>query len=63
MDQVILQLLANQGYIFIYIRNLYTFGSNDHGQLGLGDTKDHKDPKIVDFFQKKNIKVKDAICG
>lgn len=43
--------------------NLYTYGSNKHGQLGHGDKNDVKEPKIVDYFEKKNIKVKEALSG
>jgi alpha-tubulin suppressor-like RCC1 family protein len=44
-------------------RNLYTFGNNEHGQLGHGDKKNLVSPKIVEFFSKKNIKIRDAVCG
>lgn len=45
------------------LRNLYTYGSNKHGQLGHGDKTDLKAPKIVEYFEKKNIKIKEALCG
>ena len=38
-------------------------GSGADGKLGHGDTKDQKQPKLVDFFEKNNIKVKDAVAG
>lgn len=44
-------------------RNLYSFGSGSDGKLGHGDTKDVSEPKIIDYFQKHNIKVKDAVAG
>jgi hypothetical protein len=42
---------------------LYSFGSGSDGKLGHGDTKDLAEPKIIDYFQKHNIKVKDAVAG
>ena len=38
-------------------------GSGADGKLGHGDTKDQKQPKMVEFFEKNNIKVKDAVAG
>ena len=31
--------------------------------MGHGDTKDVESPRIIDYFQKNNIKVKDAVAG
>ncbi len=42
---------------------MYTFGSGKLGQLGHGEQKNAEQPKLVEYFQKKNIKVKDVICG
>lgn len=44
-------------------RNLYSFGSGADGKLGHGNTSDVSEPKIIDYFQKNNIKVKDAVAG
>lgn len=45
--------------------SLYTFGSGNWGVLGHGDEKSvsHKEPKKVDFFDKRDIKIKDSKAG
>ena len=43
--------------------NLYSVGEGADGKLGHGDTKDKTQPKIIDYFDKHNIKVKDAVAG
>uniref|UniRef100_A0A6B2KW11 Protein kinase domain-containing protein n=1 Tax=Arcella intermedia TaxID=1963864 RepID=A0A6B2KW11_9EUKA len=40
---------------------LYSFGSNSYGQLGLGTTFDHDSPQLVSFFSNK--KIKKLCCG
>lgn len=47
-------ILDESGYI-------YTWGSNKHGQLGLGDFKNRKAPTKVSQLRKK--KVKQIACG
>jgi alpha-tubulin suppressor-like RCC1 family protein len=42
--------------------NLWSFGCNQSGQLGLGDTIDRSIPTPV-LYQDKNLKCKSAICG
>lgn len=44
---------------------LYTFGSGNWGVLGHGNEKSvsHKEPKRVEFFERRNIKVKDSKAG
>lgn len=42
---------------------MYTFGENKFGQLGHNNTTQLDSPKLVEYFHKKNIKVKEALCG
>jgi hypothetical protein len=37
-------------------KEVYSFGRNDHGSLGHGDTEDKKKPKLIQFFKDKKIK-------
>lgn len=59
----ILQQSVNRGSFYITFRNLYTYGSNKYGQLGNGTKDNQKEPKIISYFQKKGIKIKEALCG
>ena len=44
--------------------SLYTFGSGKYGVLGHNDGEtSHTSPKLVEFFNKNNLKVVDACCG
>jgi hypothetical protein len=44
--------------------SLYTFGSGKYGVLGHNDGETaHIAPKLVEFFNKNNLKVKDVVCG
>ena len=38
-------------------------GNGADGKLGHGDTNNQDQPKMVEFFEKNNIKVKDAVAG
>lgn len=49
-------LLAENGH-------LYSFGMNEFGQLGHGDTEQRAFPTIVQFFLSKKIKVQQISCG
>jgi uncharacterized Zn-finger protein len=40
---------------------VYSFGHNEEGQLGLGNTTDQSTPQIIPFF--KNEKIKNVSCG
>ena len=51
------------GTLFNKHSNLYTSGANKYGQLGHGDHNDLEKPKLVDYFEKKGIKIKQALCG
>ncbi len=42
---------------------LWTWGSNSHGQLGHGDTKDQHTPKQVKYFQDKKVAVTQCSAG
>ncbi|VDP41100.1 unnamed protein product [Heligmosomoides polygyrus] len=41
--------------ILSYDNELFTWGSNDHGQLGLGDTSDRVTPQKVESLRGRNI--------
>lgn len=44
--------------------SLYTFGCGKYGALGHDNScNSDYEPKIVDFFKSKNLKVVDAVCG
>ena len=43
---------------------LFTFGNNEHGQLGFGDNKDRNDEPIENiYFSQRNINIKQIVCG
>ena len=42
---------------------MYSSGSGSDGKLGHSDTKDQKQPKLVEYFSKNNIKIKDVVAG
>ena len=43
--------------------NAYSWGSGYKAKLGHGDTKDQTNPKLIEFFAKGNIKIKQFIAG
>ena len=43
--------------------NLWSFGLNNHGQLGLGNNNEEYHPIKVKFFSDKNIKMAQIGCG
>lgn len=43
--------------------HLYTSGEGKYGALGHNDGKDYKEPKLVEFFVKNNLKIVDVVCG
>ncbi|CAD8058659.1 unnamed protein product [Paramecium sonneborni] len=43
--------------------DLYTFGNNKYGQLGLGNTQEHQTPQLVKYFRDKGLKVLDVALG
>ena len=50
--------------IFLEKGELYTWGCGSYGALGHNDgDKNHINPKLVDFFSKNNLKVKDVALG
>jgi len=42
---------------------LFGFGSNVYGELGIGNTEKQLSPVKINFFEKNNLKVKDFKCG
>ena len=42
---------------------LFTFGHGANGRLGHNNEDSYTEPKLVDFFEKNNLKVLDAFCG
>ncbi|CAK67486.1 unnamed protein product (macronuclear) [Paramecium tetraurelia] len=43
--------------------DLYTFGNNNYGQLGLGNTEEQQTPQLVKYFRDKGLKVVDVALG
>ena len=45
--------------------NLYMFGKNPYGNLGVGNNEDvnYYEPKLVTYFEENNIKIKKFCCG
>jgi alpha-tubulin suppressor-like RCC1 family protein len=43
--------------------DLYTFGSGSYGKLGQGNSSDHWEPTLVEFFSQQKLKIKDVVCG
>ena len=41
----------------------YTWGWNEYGQLGLGDTRTRDEPTAVQYFEDEGIILKDIFCG
>ena len=35
--------------------SVFAWGCNDHGELGLGDTKSRNEPTLISFFKKQTI--------
>lgn len=42
---------------------LYMFGDNSYGQLGIGSTINHHSPALVKYFKEKGLKVEDVVVG
>jgi alpha-tubulin suppressor-like RCC1 family protein len=50
-----LQFVVNFNPLNIEANNVFSWGKNNFGQLGHGDTKLRNIPTKVDFFDKQNI--------
>lgn len=49
--------------LFLEEGELYTWGWNQYGQLGHGNTQNQIFPKLVAFFKEQNLRVVDVMCG
>ncbi|KAL4446187.1 hypothetical protein ABPG74_021726 [Tetrahymena malaccensis] len=56
LGQNVSALITTEGH-------LYTFGEGKFGALGHNDGKDYKEPKHLEFFAKKGLRVVDVVCG
>lgn len=63
MAKIIQQSSDNLGTLSYNNSNLYTYGDNQYGQLGHNNKTEQKSPKLVEYFESKDIKIKEAICG
>jgi hypothetical protein len=43
--------------------NLFTFGANGYGQLGLGNKDEQRTPTEVTFFRENSLRVTDVAMG
>jgi alpha-tubulin suppressor-like RCC1 family protein len=50
-----LQFVVNFNLLNVEANNVFSWGKNNFGQLGHGDTKNRNTPTKVDFFDGKKI--------
>jgi alpha-tubulin suppressor-like RCC1 family protein len=53
--------LVNLNFIKETENGVYSFGWNNYGQLGLGNTIDQTTPQLISTL--KNEKIKNVVCG